>query len=73
VTTQTPDTATELALASVRVTRGTPTAEEVAALAVFLAARLRPAGEPPADDTPLVPTAWQHPASGFRPPGAWAS
>lgn len=73
MTTETPDTTTELALASVRVTRGTPTAEEVAALAVLLTARLRPVGERPADDTPLVPTAWQHPASGFRPPGAWAS
>ncbi|XUL94546.1 hypothetical protein ACQ86D_51750 (plasmid) [Streptomyces galilaeus] len=45
----------------------------MAALAVLLTARLRPAGERPTDDTSPVPTAWQHPASGFRPPGAWAS
>jgi hypothetical protein len=67
--------AAELAVASVRVTRGTPTAEEVAALAVLLTARLHAAQETEdeAAADALAPTVWHHQGSGFRPPGAWAS
>ncbi|NED83819.1 hypothetical protein G3I76_27450 [Streptomyces sp. SID11233] len=66
----------ELALAAVRVTRGMPTAEEVAVLAVLLTARLRMAQDAEtaeAEGEVLVPTVWRHPGAGFRMPGAWAS
>ncbi|MFD0342976.1 acyl-CoA carboxylase epsilon subunit [Streptomyces sp. NPDC127117] len=76
----TPDAA--LASASVRVSRGNPTAEEVAALAVLLTARIRLASEARENETreqgrgsAVVPVrALRHrgPAP-FTPPGAWAS
>ncbi|MFJ9567892.1 acyl-CoA carboxylase epsilon subunit [Streptomyces fuscichromogenes] len=64
---------TELAAASLRVIRGTPTPEELAALAVLLTARLRTDGERTDTAGPLTPTLWRHPGAGFRPPGTWAS
>ncbi|MDX3580132.1 MULTISPECIES: acyl-CoA carboxylase epsilon subunit [unclassified Streptomyces] len=77
-----PATAQALTQACVRILRGNPTLEEVAALAAALAARAHTAGaasagqEPhpdagPADRTPR--TRWRHPADRFRAPGAWAS
>ncbi len=64
-----------LALASVRVTRGNPTAEEVAAVAALLAARLRPVcEEAPSEVAPPSPLARgaRRPRP-FAAPGAWAS
>ncbi|MET9888050.1 hypothetical protein ABZZ20_33945 [Streptomyces sp. NPDC006430] len=62
-----------LALASIRITKGSPTAEEAAALAVLLASRLRllQAGSfPPASGPRKLPQGHQPP---FRAPGAWVS
>ena len=75
-----PATAQALTQACVRIMRGNPTLEEVAALAAALAARAQAvssgqephtAADPAADRTPR--TRWQHPAEEFRAPGAWAS
>ncbi|MGD9485070.1 acyl-CoA carboxylase epsilon subunit [Streptomyces sp. TRM70308] len=61
-----------LAAASIRVTRGNPTAEEVAALAALLCglgAAAAPGARPPAPR----PRPVRHPApAAFTPPGAWA-
>lgn len=69
------DSSLALAMASIRISRGNPTAEETAALAVLLAARFRRLhearqSEPPAPGTRKLPPA---PCPRFRPPGAWAS
>ncbi|MFB6508160.1 MULTISPECIES: acyl-CoA carboxylase epsilon subunit [unclassified Streptomyces] len=71
-----------LALASVRITRGNPSLDEVAALATVLAARARvhaqdashrtgPSGPDGAGAAARTP--WEHPVGPFRAPGAWAS
>ncbi|MFE7620601.1 acyl-CoA carboxylase epsilon subunit [Streptomyces sp. NPDC057496] len=73
-----------LALASVRIIRGNPSLDEVAALATVLAARAhahsrardaaRRTGRPgPNGAGPAARTLWEHPAGPFRVPGAWAS
>ncbi|OEJ22336.1 hypothetical protein [Streptomyces subrutilus] len=69
------DPSLALAMASIRISRGNPTAEETAALAVLLTARLRLLHEatqasPPTAGPRKLPTA---PRPAFRPPGAWAS
>ncbi|MEU6557735.1 acyl-CoA carboxylase subunit epsilon [Streptomyces sp. NPDC046915] len=68
-----PDATRYLAAAGLRVTRGTPTAEEVAALTVLLVTRLSGGAEEPAEEATPTPTVWRHPGARFRPPGAWAS
>ncbi|MER5371227.1 acyl-CoA carboxylase epsilon subunit [Streptomyces sp. NPDC002722] len=80
--------ATALALASVRITRGNPSLDEVAALATVLAARAQAQSQAQAHaqstghrtDRPgpnsaeaAARTRWQHLAGPFRAPGAWAS
>ncbi|MCX3059916.1 acyl-CoA carboxylase epsilon subunit [Streptomyces beihaiensis] len=57
-------------MASVRVTRGQPTFEEVAAIAVLLAERLRRPEPGPRRAEPAGGV-W-HPAA-YRAPGDWAS
>lgn len=74
-TTAAEDTSTALAMASIRISRGNPTAEETAALAALLTARLRllhdaRQPEPSAPRTRKLPT---QPCPPFRAPGAWAS
>ncbi|MCX5612938.1 MULTISPECIES: acyl-CoA carboxylase epsilon subunit [unclassified Streptomyces] len=74
-TTAAEDTSTALAMASIRISRGNPTAEETAALAALLTARLRLLNEArqPVPSTPRtrkLPTQTCRP---FRAPGAWAS
>ncbi|MCX5016590.1 acyl-CoA carboxylase epsilon subunit [Streptomyces sp. NBC_00555] len=74
-TTAAEDTSTALAMASIRISRGNPTAEETAALAALLTARLRLLNEarqpvPSAPRTRKLPT---QPCRPFRAPGAWAS
>ncbi|MEU9235764.1 acyl-CoA carboxylase epsilon subunit [Streptomyces subrutilus] len=69
------DPSLALAMASIRISRGNPTAEETAALAVLLAARLRLLHEasqssPPTAGPRKLPAV---PRPTFRPPGAWAS
>lgn len=74
--------ATALALASVRIIRGNPSLEEVAALATVLAARAQAYAQStghrtdrPGPNTAeaAARTRWQHLAGTFRAPGAWAS
>ncbi|MFE7777937.1 acyl-CoA carboxylase subunit epsilon [Streptomyces sp. NPDC057445] len=65
------DNAVALSLASIRITRGNPTAEEVAALAVLLTARLRPA-PPPGPSTRKLHARRPGPAP-YTPPTSWAS
>ncbi|MCT2542303.1 acyl-CoA carboxylase epsilon subunit [Streptomyces atratus] len=78
--------ATALALASVRITRGNPSLDEVAALATVLAARAQAHTQAHAQSTghrtdrpgpnsaeAAARTRWQHLAGPFRAPGAWAS
>ncbi|MFE6848167.1 acyl-CoA carboxylase epsilon subunit [Streptomyces sp. NPDC057686] len=63
-----------LAMASIRISRGNPTAEETAALAVLLTARLRLLHE--ARGSGAVPRVRRLPRPArppFRAPGAWAS
>ncbi|WP_327364796.1 acyl-CoA carboxylase epsilon subunit [Streptomyces sp. NBC_01296] len=74
-TTAAEDTSTALAMASIRISRGNPTAEETAALAALLTARLRllhgaRQPEPSAPRTRKLPT---QPCRPFLAPGAWAS
>lgn len=69
------DSSLALAMASIRISRGNPTVEETAALAVLLTARLRRLHEdrqpePAAPSARRLPHA---PCPQFRPPGAWAS
>ncbi|MGP3691601.1 acyl-CoA carboxylase epsilon subunit [Streptomyces sp. IBSNAI002] len=62
-----------LAMASIRISRGNPTAEEIAALAVLLTARLGQGHEAPRPAparTRRLPSPSCQP---FRAPGAWAS
>ncbi len=62
----------ELPLASLHIVKGTPTMEELAALAVLLTARLSAAEpEPPALPAP-VPL-WPRTLAPYQPPGCWAS
>ncbi|MFF3959462.1 acyl-CoA carboxylase subunit epsilon [Streptomyces sp. NPDC001890] len=71
-----------LTSASVRVSKGNPTAEEVAALAVLLTARIRLANEARENEAreqertssvaPVRALRHRGPAP-FTPPGAWAS
>ncbi|MDX3804261.1 acyl-CoA carboxylase epsilon subunit [Streptomyces sp. AK04-3B] len=74
-----PATAQALAQASLRILRGNPTLEEVAALAAALAVRARTASAGRRPHTPAgpagrtAPTRGRRPAEGFRAPGAWAS
>ncbi|MFE3553312.1 acyl-CoA carboxylase epsilon subunit [Streptomyces sp. NPDC059193] len=69
------DTSLALAMASIRISRGNPTAEEIAALAVLLTARLgkrheaRQSAPAPARTRRLPSSSCQS----FRAPGAWAS
>ncbi|MCX4870518.1 MULTISPECIES: acyl-CoA carboxylase epsilon subunit [unclassified Streptomyces] len=76
--------ATALALASVRITRGNPSLDEVAALATVLAARAQAQAHAqstghrtdrpgPNSAEAAARTRWQHLAGPFRAPGAWAS
>ncbi|KOU30695.1 hypothetical protein ADK52_04050 [Streptomyces sp. WM6372] len=74
----TPDTAGDtsaLALAaSIRITKGNPSAEEVAALAVLLTARIRLQNEAQASQTEAqVHKLPLRPRPSFIAPGAWAS
>ncbi|MGR4884950.1 acyl-CoA carboxylase subunit epsilon [Streptomyces sp. LARHCF249] len=69
------DTSLALAMASIRISRGNPTAEEIAAPAVLLTARLgkRHEAQRPA---PVTARARKLPSLSFQPfraPGAWAS
>ncbi|MFE0606613.1 acyl-CoA carboxylase epsilon subunit [Streptomyces sp. NPDC058892] len=64
-----------LAMASIRISRGNPTAEEAAALAVLLTARLRllhKAREAEAA-APRIRKLPHRPYPPFRAPGAWTS
>ncbi|MFF3862550.1 acyl-CoA carboxylase epsilon subunit [Streptomyces sp. NPDC002209] len=72
----TADDRTALALAAMRITKGNPSAEDVAALAVLLASRIRlrhetqaqaPQAEAKVEKLPL------RPRPSFIAPGAWAS
>ncbi|SFY42029.1 hypothetical protein OH786_36980 (plasmid) [Streptomyces atratus] len=72
--------AAALTSASVRVAKGSPTAEEVAALAVLLTARLRLANEARENEArerdssvPQVRALRHRRPAPFTPPGAWAS
>ncbi|MFD7557849.1 acyl-CoA carboxylase epsilon subunit, partial [Streptomyces sp. NPDC059835] len=70
-----PGAGVELALASLRITGGNPSREDVAALAAVLAARFAPgAGGTSSDDRREAErgrTRWQEPAGAYRTPGAW--
>ncbi|MEV5606645.1 acyl-CoA carboxylase epsilon subunit [Streptomyces sp. NPDC052299] len=79
-----PRAGAQLSLASLRITGGNPSAEDVAALAAVLVARLAPGGEggPGAadgvrGDESRAPgrgrIGWEQPAGSYRAPGAWAS
>ncbi|MEV5205187.1 acyl-CoA carboxylase epsilon subunit [Streptomyces sp. NPDC053720] len=76
--------ATAIALASVRIIRGNPSLDEVAALATVLAARAQAQAHAqsaghrtdrpgPNSAEAAARTRWQHLAGPFRAPGAWAS
>ncbi|MFG3533126.1 acyl-CoA carboxylase epsilon subunit [Streptomyces sp. NPDC047917] len=74
--------ATALALASVRIIRGNPSLDEVAALATVLAARAQAHAQSaghrtdrpgPNSAEAAARTRWQHLAGPFPAPGAWAS
>ncbi|MFJ9343627.1 acyl-CoA carboxylase epsilon subunit [Streptomyces sp. NPDC101733] len=68
------DHRTALALAAIRITRGNPTAEEVAALAVLLAARIRPRPEEqPPQARARVYRLRRRPPPDFIAPGSWVS
>ncbi|MFD7084502.1 acyl-CoA carboxylase subunit epsilon [Streptomyces sp. NPDC002181] len=70
----TADDRTALALAAIRITKGNPTAEEVAALAVLLSARSRTsheASDPQGEARVRRLPPRRHPS--FIAPGAWAS
>ncbi|MEV7727316.1 acyl-CoA carboxylase epsilon subunit [Streptomyces sp. NPDC087917] len=70
----TADDRTALALAAIRITRGNPTAEEVAALAVLLAARIRPhPQESPPQTQARIHKLRRRPQPDFIAPGSWAS
>ncbi|MEW2418676.1 acyl-CoA carboxylase epsilon subunit [Streptomyces sp. NPDC046866] len=62
----------ELPLASLRVVRGAPTMEELAALAVLLTARLQ-APEPEPEVLAAPVPLWPRALPGYQPPGSWAS
>ncbi|MFK0050135.1 acyl-CoA carboxylase subunit epsilon [Streptomyces sp. NPDC090741] len=68
------DTSALALAASIRITRGNPTAEEVAALAVLLTARIRLQNEAqssqPEAQVYKLPL---RPRPSFTAPGAWAS
>ncbi|MCX5151545.1 acyl-CoA carboxylase epsilon subunit [Streptomyces sp. NPDC048550] len=73
------DDRTALALAAMRITKGNPTAEDVAALAVLLTSRIRLRDEAQASP-PAAPQAQAQveklplrPRPSFIAPGAWAS
>ncbi|MFF3216109.1 acyl-CoA carboxylase subunit epsilon [Streptomyces sp. NPDC002886] len=70
----TADDRTALALAAIRITKGNPTAEEVASLAVLLTARIRLLNEAQATEGEArvhkLPLRRQ---PSFIAPGAWAS
>lgn len=70
-----PDERTALALASLRITRGNPTAEEVAAIAALLMARLRllDGAQAEQESTAKVHKLPVRRPSAFVAPGAWAS
>ncbi|MFJ7631270.1 acyl-CoA carboxylase epsilon subunit [Streptomyces sp. NPDC097595] len=78
-----PRAGAELSLASLRITGGNPSAEDVAALAAVLAARFAPDADPGAavdggrGDEPRAPgrdrIRWEQPAGFYRAPGAWVS
>ncbi|MER7468054.1 acyl-CoA carboxylase epsilon subunit [Streptomyces sp. NPDC097981] len=74
-TTAAEDTSTALAMASIRISRGNPTAEETAALAALLTARLRLLHEArqPESSAPRTRKLPTRPCPPFRAPGAWAS
>ncbi len=70
------DDRTALATTAFRIIRGNPTAEEVAALAVLLTARLRLQNEAAAAEAEDRATVHKLPLRRrpvFAPPGAWAS
>ncbi|GAA1581626.1 MULTISPECIES: acyl-CoA carboxylase epsilon subunit [Streptomyces] len=71
------DGSTALSAAAIRITRGNPTAEEVAAVAVLLTARLRLAAEAQAaagqEESAVVFRLPRRRPPVFAPPGAWAS
>ncbi|MFE2147447.1 acyl-CoA carboxylase subunit epsilon [Streptomyces sp. NPDC059456] len=68
------DTSALAIAASIRITRGNPTAEEVAALAVLLTARIRLQHEAQASPTEArVYKLPLRPRTSFIAPGAWAS
>ncbi|MFJ3173979.1 acyl-CoA carboxylase epsilon subunit [Streptomyces roseus] len=74
----TPDAAGDMSAlalaASIRITKGNPTAEEVAALAVLLTARLRLQSEAQSSQTEAqVHKLPLRPRPSFIAPGAWAS
>ncbi|WP_327286188.1 MULTISPECIES: acyl-CoA carboxylase epsilon subunit [unclassified Streptomyces] len=68
------DTSALAIAASIRITKGNPTAEEVAALAVLLTARIRLQNEAHASQTEAqVYKLPLRPRPSFIAPGAWAS
>ncbi|MGR4884944.1 acyl-CoA carboxylase epsilon subunit [Streptomyces sp. LARHCF249] len=69
------DTSLALAMASIRISRGNPTAEEIAALAVLLTTRLRKRHETlqPAPSAARPRRLPPLPCPPFRAPGAWGS
>ncbi|MEV6731540.1 MULTISPECIES: acyl-CoA carboxylase epsilon subunit [unclassified Streptomyces] len=74
----TADDRTALALAAMRITKGNPTAEDVAALAVLLASRIRLRHEAQAPEAASQAQAQVEklplrPRPSFIAPGAWAS
>ncbi|WP_438319509.1 acyl-CoA carboxylase epsilon subunit (plasmid) [Streptomyces sp. HUAS TT3] len=63
-----------LAMASIRISRGNPTTEETAALAVLLTARLRRLQDARRSaPAPLVRKLPYRPRPQYRAPGAWSS
>ncbi|MFB6620195.1 acyl-CoA carboxylase epsilon subunit [Streptomyces sp. NPDC085524] len=72
-----PGAGVELALASLRITGGNPSREDVAALAAVLAARFAPGASGTQAGDGRGPehgrTRWQEPAGAYRAPGAWVS
>ncbi|KOY54645.1 acyl-CoA carboxylase epsilon subunit [Streptomyces sp. XY332] len=73
----TADDRTALALAAMRITKGNPTAQDVAALAVLLASRLRHEAQAPPAQAPQAEGRVEklplRPRPSFTAPGAWAS
>ncbi|WP_030869914.1 acyl-CoA carboxylase epsilon subunit [Streptomyces sp. NRRL F-2747] len=68
------DTSAPALAESIRIIKGEPTAEEVAALAVLLTARLRqPDGTGPGQGGAQVHKLPPRPRPAFIAPGAWAS